>query len=137
MTCSPRVNFQCWLPYGVRTCLCAITCINICEHVKDPGVYVRVGWIMETLKHPACTVDWVVPLCCGWPSPGKQERTCISHGRNPNWTIQLFKKKKRLLSLCCLSLRTLKLAPGRHCAPHTCTVYISLSLSQAIQHIQS
>ena len=23
-------------------------------HVKDPVVHVRVGWIMETLKHPAC-----------------------------------------------------------------------------------
>ena len=39
--------------------LCAIACINICAHVQDPVVHVRVQWMMETLKHPACTVDWV------------------------------------------------------------------------------
>ena len=27
---------------------CAIACINICAHVKDPVVHVRVRWIMET-----------------------------------------------------------------------------------------
>ena len=56
---SPRVNFQCRLSYGVCTPPCAITCIDICAHVKDPVVHVRVWWIMETLKHPACTVGWV------------------------------------------------------------------------------
>ena len=40
----------------VRTPTCAITCTNICAHIKDPLVYVRVWWIMETLKHPARTV---------------------------------------------------------------------------------
>ena len=40
----------------VRIPLCAITCINICVHITDPVVHVRVQWIMETLKHPACTV---------------------------------------------------------------------------------
>ena len=50
----------------------------------------RVWWIMETLKHPACTVGWVVPLCCSWLSTGKATR--ISHGRNPFGTIQLLKK---------------------------------------------
>ena len=40
----------------VRTPTCAITCTNICAHIKDPVVRVRVQWIMETLKHPACTV---------------------------------------------------------------------------------
>ena len=29
---------------------CAITCVNICSHVRDPVVRVRVRWIMETLK---------------------------------------------------------------------------------------
>ena len=43
----------------IRILLCTITCINICAHVKGPVVHVRVGWIMETLKHPACTVDWL------------------------------------------------------------------------------
>ena len=39
--------------YGVRTPSCAIACTNICAHVKDPVVHVRVRWIKETLKHPA------------------------------------------------------------------------------------
>ena len=68
---SPRVNFQCRLSYDVRTPPCAIACINICAHVKDPVVYVRVRWITETLKHPACTVGWVARLCRSWLSPGK------------------------------------------------------------------
>ena len=68
---------------------CAIACINICAHVKDPEVHVRVWWIMETLKHPACTVGWVAPLCRTWLSPRKATR--ISHGRNPIGTIQLQK----------------------------------------------
>ena len=55
---SPRVNFQCRLSYGVRTPPCASACIDICAHVKDPVVHVRVRWIMETVKHPACTVGW-------------------------------------------------------------------------------
>ena len=29
---------------------CAIGCINICAHVKDPVVHVRVRWIMENTK---------------------------------------------------------------------------------------
>ena len=56
---SPRVNFQCRLSYGVRTSPCAIARIYNCAHVKDLVVYVRVRWIMETLKHPACTLGWV------------------------------------------------------------------------------
>ena len=66
---SPRVNFQCRLSYGVCTPPCAIACINICAHVKDPGAHVRVWWIMETLKHPACTAGWVARLCRRWFSP--------------------------------------------------------------------
>ena len=42
----PRVNFQCRISFGVRTPTCAIACINICAHVKDPVVHVRVRWIM-------------------------------------------------------------------------------------------
>ena len=59
---SPRVKLQCRLSYCVCTPPCAITYINICVHVKDPVVHVRVWWIMETLQHPACTVGWVVWL---------------------------------------------------------------------------
>ena len=50
---SLRVNSQCRLPP------CAIACINICAHVKDPVVHVRVRWIIETLKHLVCTVSWI------------------------------------------------------------------------------
>ena len=53
----PRVNFQCRLSFGVRTPPCAIACINICAHVKDPVVHVRVQWIMTTQTHPACTIS--------------------------------------------------------------------------------
>ena len=60
---SPRVNFQCRLSHGVRAPLCAIACIDICAHVKDPVVHVRVRRIMGTLKHRACTVGWVPRLC--------------------------------------------------------------------------
>ena len=66
---SPRVNFQYRLSYGVHKPPCEITCIYICVHVKDPVVHVRVHWIMETLKQPACTLDWVAQLCRIWLSP--------------------------------------------------------------------
>ena len=72
---------------------CAITCINICANVKGPVDHVRVLWIMETLNHPACTVGWLARLCHSWLSPVKATR--ISHGRNPNGTIQLLKKRER------------------------------------------
>ena len=48
--------------YGVHTTPCAIACINICAHVKGPEVHVKVLWLMETLKPPACTVGWVARL---------------------------------------------------------------------------
>ena len=51
---SPGVNFQCRLSYGVRTPPYAITCIDICAHMKNPVVNVRVRWTMQTLKHTAC-----------------------------------------------------------------------------------
>ena len=88
---SPKANFQCRLSVSAHTLPCAITCINICAHVKDPAVHVRVQWLMETLKHPACTVGWVAQLCCSRLSPGKATQT--SHGRNAIGTIQLLKKK--------------------------------------------
>ena len=56
-------------------------------YVKDFVVHVRVWWIMETLKHQACTVGRVARLCRSWLSPGKANR--ISHGRNPIGTLQL------------------------------------------------
>ena len=100
---SPRFNFQCRLPFGVRTPPCAIAFIYISEHVKDPVVHVRVSCIMEALKHPACTLGCVARHCRSWLSPGKETR--IFHGRNPIGTIQLFKKKrkrKKKKSMSCL-----------------------------------
>ena len=59
---SPRVNFQCRL---CHVCLYTPICNymhNIYVLVKDPVVHVRVQWIMETLKLPACTAGWVAWL---------------------------------------------------------------------------
>ena len=67
-----RVNFHCRLSYGVHTPSCAMACIKLCAHVKDPVVHVRVWWIVETLKDPACTVGRVERLCCSWLPQGKQ-----------------------------------------------------------------
>ena len=39
---SPLVSFLYSLPYGVRTPTCAVACIKICAHAKEPVVHVRV-----------------------------------------------------------------------------------------------
>ena len=78
-------QLSCRLSYRVRTHPCAIARINICAHVIDPVVHIRVRWIIETLKHWTCTVVWVVRPCRSWLSPGKA--IWISHGRNPIPTI--------------------------------------------------
>ena len=86
--CSLRVNFQCRLSYGVRTLPCEIACINICAHIKDPVVHVRVRWIIKKkVTHLPRTVGWIARPCRSQLSPGKATR--IAHGKNPNWTIQL------------------------------------------------
>ena len=64
---SCRVNFQSKVSHGVHIQSCAIACTDICVHVEDSLVPVRVQWIMETPEHPACTV---VRLCYSWLSPG-------------------------------------------------------------------
>ena len=74
----PRVNFQCRLFYGVRTPPCATACINICAHVKDLVVHVRVRCVIEGLKHPVCPVGWIARLSSSWLFLGKA--TQISHG---------------------------------------------------------
>ena len=51
-----RVNFQCRLSFGVPTPPCAIACINICAHNKEPVVCVRYRWIMSTQTYPARTI---------------------------------------------------------------------------------
>ena len=109
---SPRVNFQCRLSYVYLYTWCAITRINICVHIKDPVVNVRVWWIMETLKYPACTLGWV-PWLSQLAFPGES---------NPNFSWEKFhldnttlkKKKKFLLSKWSQGLLT---SWWLHCTP--------------------
>ena len=71
----------------------AVGFINICAHVKDHVVHVRVRWIMKTLKHPVCTAGWVARLCRSQLFPGKATR--IFHGTIPNGRIHLFGEKRK------------------------------------------
>ena len=48
---SMQTLFRC--PYSP----CAVACIDICGHDKDPVVHVRVGWITATQTDPAGTVS--------------------------------------------------------------------------------
>ena len=90
---------------------CAITCIYIRAQVKDPVVYVRVWWNVETLNHPTRTVSWVGWLCCSWLSPGKA--TQISLQKNPVGTIVVTSKKYNNKTVfCCVLL--LSVMFGRH-----------------------
>ena len=89
-----RVNFPCRLSYGILTPLCAVVCLNI--RVRDPVVRVRVWWIMEILKHPACTVSWVMRLL---QLAFLEESNLNLCGKNPNGTIQLLDLKKKIV-LC-------------------------------------
>ena len=50
---SPKVNFQCRLSYGVRAPPCAIACIYICAHVKDPVVHDRISGLWKN-KNTQC-----------------------------------------------------------------------------------
>ena len=97
---STRVHFQCRLSYNVPTPTCAIACINVCAHVKDPVVHVRVRWIVETLKHPACSVGWAARLRRSWRSRGRQPEFPI--GEIP---LGQYSCKKREKSCCFLSLK--------------------------------
>ena len=90
---SPTVNFQCRLSYGVRKPPCAIARNYVCAHVKDPVFHVRVRWIMETLKHPACTLGWVARLCRSWLSRGRQPEFPL--GDIPLGQYSCKKKKKK------------------------------------------
>ena len=46
---------------------CAIACISICVHVRDPVVHVSLRWIIRTLTHPTCTVGLVARPAAGFP----------------------------------------------------------------------
>ena len=50
-------NPMCWLGVGVpNPCVYTRAQEWSCTHIKDPVVYVRVRWITETQKDPACTL---------------------------------------------------------------------------------
>ena len=117
---SPRVNFQCRLSYGVRTPPCAIACIYIYAHVKDPVVHVRVRWIMETLNYPACTVAWVARPCRSWLSPAKETRISQRAGNEEShWDNTVVKR----------FLFVFKYFPDRHAIlPRSCHLPICISV---------
>ena len=97
---SPRVDFQYRLSYSVRTPLCAIACINICAHAKNPAVvHIRVRWIMETIKHPAGTVAWVARLCRSWLFP---KRATVEFLAAFNCTVFILDTGKGLRALSCV-----------------------------------
>ena len=77
--------------YDVRAPPCVTACIKIYAHVKDPVVHVRVRWIMEALKRPACTVGWVARLCRCW----------LSHEKAPEFPMGEIPMKQYS---CCLLL---------------------------------
>ena len=100
---SPTVNFQCRLSCGVRAPPCAIACINICAHVKDLVVHVRVRWITETLKHPACTIGWAARFCRSRISLGKVAR--MSDGRYLNRNNIVVQQQQQTLYIYILTAR--------------------------------
>ena len=92
--CSKGFFSQCRLSMQTLTCvyipLCAIACINTCAHIKDPEVPVRVRWIMETLKHLACTVGWVAWL---WLLAFPRESNLNFPWEKSHWDNTVQKKK--------------------------------------------
>ena len=92
-----QINFQCRLSYGVRTLPRSIACINFCAFVKDLVVYVRVRWIMETLKHPACNVGWVRDsIAAGFPQ-GRQPEFPMEEIPFGQYSYKKLKKKKKVV----------------------------------------
>ena len=85
-----------------RTPPCATACINICAHIKDLVVHVRVWWIMETLKHPACTVGWVAQLCCSWLSLEKQPEFPTGEIPFGQYICEKEKKKEKVMIFLCV-----------------------------------
>ena len=90
------LNFHCRLSYGVCTTpVCNNMYLHICAHVKDPVVHVWVRWIMEILKHPACTIGWAVRLCRSWLSLGKGNSNFP--WERSHWDNTVIKKKNTCL----------------------------------------
>ena len=67
---------------------------------KDPVVHVRVQWIMETLKHPACTLDHN-SVAAGFPQ-GRQPKFPTGETRLGRYSCQKkkFKKSRKVLCGC-------------------------------------
>ena len=88
--------------YSVCTPPCAIACIYLCVHVKDSIVHVRIQWIMETLKHPACTIAWVAWLSqLAFPREGNLNFPWEkSHWNNTDVEKKKLKKKKEDIHAC-------------------------------------
>ena len=82
----------------VLTSLCAITCINIYAHVKDPVGHVRVRWINETLKHPVGLVSATLSLLVfsgerkpnfPWEKPYWDNTVVKKNFLSKNWDYQV------------------------------------------------
>ena len=87
---SPTVTFQCRLSYSVHAPSCERMHENLCAHLRSHSscqTWMEYG-NSKTLSTPCRLI-----VSHSWLSLGKA--TWISHGRNPNWTIMLFKKKKK------------------------------------------
>ena len=81
----------CSLTVSVHPYVCAIACINMFAHVKDSVVYVSsVGYgnTETSSTHRRFGNATLLQLAFS------VETARISHGRNPNGTIQLLKKKR-------------------------------------------
>ena len=63
-------------------------------HFEDPIAQVKVRRIMETLKHPVCTVSWVARLCRRWLSSGESDPIFPREKSQWNHTVTRKKKKK-------------------------------------------
>ena len=67
----------------------ALTAVLVLE---DRVVHVRVPWIMKTIKHPACTMGWVVQLS-QLAFPGESKLNYLQE--ESKWDNTDVKKKKR------------------------------------------
>ena len=118
----PRVNFQCRLSFGVCTSLCAIACINICAHDRDPAVNVRVWWIMATQTYPALTVsDKNNQLDDCGRSTETRTRAILGSGSQHSIHKQTNKQtNKEERTLTALEINILHLGPNHIACTHAC-----------------
>ena len=84
-----------------------------CTQDKDHVVPVRVWWIMETQKYPACTLisyGWVARLCCRWLSLGGESDPNFPWEKFPlgQQSIQNTTTKINYNTIQCNTIHTLK-----------------------------